>query len=85
MAAVLSPFISILGRLMPSRENSIVDELPAELLTLAVVGLAAVGVARVVFALVATRERTRLPEPSDADLLDGARLERRELRDQGDR
>jgi len=56
-AVVLSPLVSVLGMLLPSRENTIVDELPAMLLSIALVGIGVAGLAKVVYALVAEKRR----------------------------
>ncbi len=63
-SVALSPMVFVLEGLIPSRENTTLDELPSLLVTVAIVGLAVAGVARIAYALIAERRRTRLGESS---------------------
>ena len=65
VAIVLSPLVSVFGMLLPSRENTIVDELPAMLLSIALVALAITGMANVVYSLIAHRPRQPRVRPGD--------------------
>src|SRR5262245_11924375 len=56
-AVVLSPFVSVLGMLIPSRENTIMDELPAMLLSIALVGLGIAGVGKIIYSALAEKRR----------------------------
>jgi DNA-binding helix-hairpin-helix protein with protein kinase domain len=60
MAIVASPLVSMLGRLLPSRENTIIDELPAMVLSWALLGIGVAGAVKVVFSVLAARRRSQL-------------------------
>lgn len=64
--AVVSPFLFAVVEILPSRENTRLDELPALAVSTALVGLALVGVARIGYALLAKRAQAReqLPLPT---------------------
>lgn len=79
VSVILSPLITFVGALLPSRENTIVDELPAMALTAALIGLAIAGVARVGYALVAERRRSHLGASTTVDQLGRSRSERVEV------
>ena len=59
-AIVASPLVSLLGRLLPSRENTIIDELPAMLLSWALLAIGASGAVKVVFSLLSERRKSQL-------------------------
>jgi hypothetical protein len=63
-AGILSPLIFFLEGLLPSRENTILDELPYFALTATLVGLAVAGAAKVIFALL-MESRHLLPSRAD--------------------
>ena len=84
-SVMLSPLITFVGALLPSRENTIVDELPAMALTWALVGIAIAGVARVGYALVAERGRSHLRAPTTFDQLGRSQRERLEVQQTEDR
>ena len=75
-AVVLSPLVSVLGMLMPSRENTMMDELPAMLMSIALVGLGVAGAAKLVYSLVAEKRRpSQLPAPDEFDRLGYPRVD----------
>ena len=84
-SVILSPLITFVGALLPSRENTIIDELPAMALTWALIGLAIAGVARVGYALVAERGRSHLRVPTTFDQLGRSQRERLEVAQTEDR
>ena len=68
-AIVLSPLVSMLGRLFPSRENTIIDELPAMLLSWVLVGIGVTGAVKVVYSVLAGRRRSHLRASNSYDQL----------------
>ena len=55
-SVALSPMLFVVEGLLPSRENTTLDELPSLLLTAAITGLALAGVARLAYAWLVHRQ-----------------------------
>lgn len=75
-AIALSPLANLLGELMPSRENTIIDELPSTLLLMALAGIGLAGAAKVVHSLIAEHRKPRLEPPDLFDKLAAPRQDR---------
>jgi len=68
-AAVLSPFLFFLVDLVPSRENTSLDELPYMAFTTVLSALGVAGIARIGHALMTERKRPELSSPTSLDHL----------------
>ena len=72
IAGCLTPLIFLVERLLPSRDNTIIDEMPQLVLTIGLFGLALTGVARILYSLLTERKPSTLAAPEQAGLLEGS-------------
>jgi len=70
IAGCLTPLIFLFEGLLPSRENTRIDELPQIVLTVGLLGLALAGVARMAYALLVERRNAALPAPDGQVIAD---------------
>lgn len=61
IAACLSPLVFLLERLLPSRENTIIDELPQLVFSVSLMGLALTGLARIIYSALTEPRSPALP------------------------
>lgn len=71
IAGCLTPLIFLFEGLLPSRENTIIDEMPQIVLTIGLFGLALTGMARIVYSLLTERKQSPLAAPEGPELVDG--------------
>jgi hypothetical protein len=71
IAGCLTPLIFLLEGILPSRENTRIDELPQIALFVGLVGLSLAGIARMAFALLVEKGRTQVAPSSREALSDG--------------
>jgi len=68
IAGCLTPLIFLLEGILPSHENTIIDEMPQLVLTVSLLGLALTGVARITYSLLTERRPSHISPPENRGL-----------------